>query len=130
MPYKYLETLYAVSKKQDLTQSILEALFVEKNKCLDDISKIKLPEKMCPFGCKKDSCPEYDYDASKCPHNLDNKDLGELGEYLVKLLYLKDKDEDDSGTDEVKKVPDEVIKAFMEYNRPGNYQKADKWQNK
>lgn len=126
-PYKYLEILYEASKKQDLIQSIFELVLTKNNVCFEDISEVKLPEKLCPFGCKKDDCP-YDYDVNKCPHNLDEKDLEELGMYLIKFLYYEDGDKKEQ--DEVKKVPKKVLDAFMAYDRPGNYMRADKWQSR
>ena len=129
MPYKCLETIYDISKKQDLIQSIFEFIATKDDLCLEDIANIKLPDKICPFGCKKETeCP-YDYNPNKCPHNLDKMSLDELNMYLIKLFYY-DGDAINKKPDEVKKLPDSVLKAFLDYNAPGNYQKVDRWQHK
>lgn len=131
MPYKYLEVVHDITKKQDLIQSIFEFVATKENLCLEDIANVKLPDKMCPFGCKlgkEKECP-YDYDISKCPHNLDDMSLDELTVYLVKILHYDSKSVDKESK-EPKKLPDDVLQTFLKYNAPGNYKKVDKWQNK
>jgi len=129
MPYKYLETIYDISKKQDLIQSIFEFIASKDNLCLEDIANVELPDKMCPFGCKKESGCPYDYNADKCPHNLDGMSLDELTVYLIKVFYYDDGD-DDKKPSEPKKLPDGVLEAFLKYNAPGNYKRANTWQTK
>ena len=89
---------------------------------MHDIYQVQLPEKMCPFGCKKELCPLGWDNVAKCPHNLDEKSMEELSEYLIKSFYYKDAGDDtESGEPRHSKmVPKEFTEAFLKWKRPGN----------
>jgi len=116
MPSQIIELAYGASRRADIQESIFSFVTSKDDVCFNDISAIKLPKKMCPFGCKKTNCP-YDYDSNKCPHDLDEKSINELAEYLVKLQYY---DDENAGIDYTKTVDPKVIEALKKYKRPGN----------
>jgi hypothetical protein len=91
-----------------MIESVYSFLMGKDDLCLHDISKVQLPEKICPFGFKRErDCP-FDYDLSKCPHHLDEMGLREIGEYLCKVLYY-DEDDKDKNEDFGSQVSPELI---------------------
>lgn len=118
MPVSVVDLAYLTSKKIDIQESIFGFVATKDNVCFNDIDAVRLPSKMCPFGCKKSKsgCP-YDFDSSKCPHDLDKKSIDELAEYLTKLQYY---DDDDVGVDYGKTIDPKIIEAWKKSKRPGN----------
>ena len=112
-------------RKQEMTESIFTSLISKKNKCLRHIDEVRLPKKMCPFGCKVNNCP-YGWDAEKCPHNLDKMDLNKLGEYVIKCFYMGRDDEGESEERLSDRFAPETLKSIMEWQRPGNVGKKKK----
>lgn len=106
-----------------MIESIFSMLFTEDDTCLNDIYATRVPDPICPFGCKKDNCP-YNFDASKCPHNLDMKGLGELSDYLLKMFYYKSRDKDGEvgpGQKNYREMASpEMLEAIKKFKRPGN----------
>lgn len=115
-----VEAVYTVSRKQDLIQSIFEFISSKDETCLNDIFAVELPEQICPFGCKKTGCI-YNYDVTRCPHNLDEKSLDELYEYMLKIYYHKSDNDDGNNESMIKKVPKDLLEAVQKYSTLGNY---------
>jgi len=119
LPSYVVESIYEISKKQDLVESIYTSVISEPDICFNDIDAVILPKKMCPFGCKVKKCP-YNWDITKCPHDLDKKSIDELSLYFTKSLYIKD---EDVAIDKRKQFADEkTVKAILSQKTRGNYQ--------
>jgi len=104
-----------------MIESIFSSIVTKDDVCLYDIHKVKLPDKICPFGCKKEVCPLGWDNVGKCPHDLDAKDLPELSEYLIKVFYHDTEDGEGGEKRHSEQIAPEKLKAFMEHRRPGSY---------